>query len=139
MTAVAKPTVVFADVAVTLTGTKAFRPVTLTAAVEPLFATEVIPVIRAVSRVNVPPEAETVTFSISVEVTPAPRVISAADVMLNVSLPAPPLRLSPAVNVAVADAGLTEVKVSAPAPVVLRSTPVVRVNAELGVAVETAA
>ena len=132
--AVAKPTVVAPEAAVTATSTMAGKLETTTSDVEPAFVTLATPVMPAASRVKVPTVAVAEMFSIKEEVTPAPSVAAAVVEMLNVSVPAPPFNTSPAVNV-VPEA----VNVSSPAPVVLRSTLESSVIADAGVRDETAA
>ena len=66
------------------------------------------------------------------------QVKNAVEVMFSVSLPAPPLMLSPAFNVWLV-AVFTDVNTSSPAAVVLRSTPESSVYAATGIAAETVA
>ena len=86
---------------VKLTATLAVNPVTDTRAalVEPELVTDVMPVIVAASRVKSPVVAVITTDSIPVEVTPVPAANAEVEVMFKVSLPVPPLMLSPAFRV----------------------------------------
>ena len=124
---------------VKLTATLPVKPVTVTSApVEPELVMAEIPVIVVASRLKAPPVAVIDTVSNPEEVTPVPAAKAEVEVMLNVSLPAPPLMLSPAFSVWLVEV-LTDVYASSPEPAVRRSTPVVRVKGALGVAEETAA
>ena len=131
--------VVLAFAPVKLTATLAVKPLTVTSAPEePEFVIAVMPVIVVASRLKAPPVAVIDTVSKPVEVTPVPAAKADVEVIFNVSLPAPPLILSPAFRVWLVEV-LTEVYVSSPEPAVFRSTPVVSVKLETGVAEETAA
>lgn len=121
-----------------LTATFAAKPVTVTSApVEPELVIAVMPVIVVASRLKAPPVAVIDTVSKPVAVTPVPAAKAEVEVMLKVSLPAPPLMLSPEFRVWLVEV-LTDVYVSSPLPAVRRSTPVVSVKGKLGVAAETA-
>ena len=92
--------VVLALAPVKLTATLAVKPVTVTSApVEPEFVMAVMPVICVASRLKAPPVAVIDTASKPVAVTPVPAAKAEVEVMLKVSLPAPPLMLSPAFRV----------------------------------------
>jgi hypothetical protein len=92
------PTVVFALDALTVTVGIADKPVTLTAASEPLLVTPVMPAINVASR-EVAVTALIDTFSIEDPTTPEPYA-AVAEVFERVSVsdPAPPVRLSPALS-----------------------------------------
>lgn len=129
----------FAFAPVKLTATLPVKPVTVTSApVEPELVIAVMPVICVASRLNAPPVAVIDTVSKPPAVTPVPAAKAEVEVIFNVSLPAPPLMLSPAFRVWLVEV-LTDVYASSPEPAVRRSTPVVSVNGALGVAEETAA
>lgn len=132
-------TVMLSLAPVKLTATLEVKPVTVTAApVEPELVMAVIPDIVVASRLKAPPVAVIDTVSKPVEVTPVPAAKAEVDVMFNVSLPAPPLMLSPAFRVWLVEV-LTDVYVSSPVPAVRKSTPVVSVKLAAGVKAETAA
>jgi len=91
--------VVLAFAPVKLTATLAVKPVTVTSVVEPELVIAVMPVIVVASRLKAPPVAVIATVSKPVEVTPVPAAKAEVEVMFSVSLPAPPLMLSPAFRV----------------------------------------
>jgi len=131
--------VVLAFAPVKLTATLAVKPLTVTSApVEPELVTEVMPDIVVASRLKAPVVAVIATDSIPVEVTPVPAANAEVEVMFRVSLPVPPLMLSPAFNVWLVEV-LTDVNTSSPAAVVLRSRVVSSEYAATGVAAETEA
>jgi len=101
--------VVLSFAPVKLTATLEVKPLTVTAApVEPELVTVVMPDIVVASRLNAPPVAVIETVSKPVEVTPVPAAKAEVEVIFNVSLPAPPLMLSPAFRVWLAEV-LTDV------------------------------
>jgi hypothetical protein len=83
----------------TLTSGIVVRPVTVKALNEPLLVMLVTPAIKEAS-IEVAVTAFTERFSIEAVVTPAPNAV-VADVLdsVRVSVPSPPLRLSPALSV----------------------------------------